>query len=77
MSIMPTRDTRNTKTAPPDLKQALIDFYLVYLNDYLTVKKYAGDLGYTVELTTTLVDLGRQLWWDSWDGQSDIVTGLI
>lgn len=42
------------------MKQALADFYLDYLNNYLTREKFAEDQQMTVEDATALLNLGRK-----------------
>lgn len=37
----------------------LADAYLVYVNDYLTVEKFAADNGMTKEQALTALSLGR------------------
>lgn len=43
------------------IKQVLIDQYLDYFNNYLTIAKYAEDNGLTIQQAQTLISLGKQL----------------
>lgn len=43
------------------MKQTLIQFYLDYLNDWLTVEAYSAYNGLSVDATRELVNLGRDL----------------
>ena len=43
------------------MKQKLIDFYLDYVNNYLTIDKFAEDNQLSKEKTIELLDLGRNL----------------
>lgn len=42
------------------MKQKLIDFYLDFINDYLTIDKFAEDNGLTRGQAVDLLDIGRR-----------------
>jgi hypothetical protein len=44
-----------------DTKRLLLEIYLEYLNDYLTVEKYASDKGITVAQAECILSIGREL----------------
>lgn len=44
------------------IKSELIDAYLDYRNDYLTVEKYASDNDLSIADAKTILDLGKKLW---------------
>lgn len=41
--------------------QHAIDFYLDYINNYLTVEKIAGDYNYTIKSAIGLIVRGKEL----------------
>jgi len=43
------------------LKQVLIDQYLDYFNNYLTIAKYAEDNDLALDQAQTVISLGKQL----------------
>ena len=43
------------------VKQALIDQYIDFFNNYLTIAKYAEDNGMSVQQAQTVISLGKQL----------------
>jgi len=43
------------------MKQILIDFYLDWVNNYLTVSKMADDYELTVSATVNLIEIGRKI----------------
>ena len=44
-----------------DTKRLLLEIYLEYINDYLTVEKYASDKGIAVEQAECILSIGRAL----------------
>ena len=42
------------------MKQKLIDFYLDFINDYLTIDKFAEDNGLTKDQAVDLLEIGRK-----------------
>ena len=44
------------------MKKQLIDFYLDYRNDWLTVDSYARHHNLSLESTTALIQARRELW---------------
>lgn len=44
-----------------DTKNLLLEIYIEYLNDYLTVEKYAQDKGIAVEQAECVLSIGREL----------------
>ena len=43
------------------MKEYLIEFYLEYFNNYLTIDRYAEHVGMSVVITRQLIDIGRAL----------------
>lgn len=43
------------------IRQKLIDIYLEWRNDYLTVERFAEHKGLTVEQANVLIDLAREV----------------
>ena len=44
-----------------DTKNLLLEIYIEYLNDYLTVEKYASDKGITVAQAECVLSIGREM----------------
>lgn len=44
------------------MRQTLINAYLDYVNNYLTIEKYAEHNGLTNEQANRLIDLGRDIY---------------
>lgn len=44
-----------------DTKRLLLEIYLEYINDYLTVEKYASDKNITVAQAECILSIGREL----------------
>lgn len=45
-----------------DVKSVLIELYIEFLNDYLTIEKYASDKGLTVKQAQDIIEIGRNLY---------------
>ena len=43
------------------IKQSLIEFYLDWINNYLTIDKMASDYNLTNEQCNTLINIGRTI----------------
>jgi len=43
------------------MREKLIQSYLDYVNNYLTVEAFAFDKGVSIKVANTIIDLGREL----------------
>jgi hypothetical protein len=46
---------------PMDVRQIALDFYLLYVNDYLTISKIAEHHNISIDLALCLVNEGRKI----------------
>jgi hypothetical protein len=44
-----------------DIRQMALDFYLVYVNDYITLSKIAEHYNISTDLARCLVNAGREI----------------
>ncbi len=49
------------------MKDKLIEFYMDYANNYLTVTKMAEDYGLSLQECKSLIEIGRKYYFDKWE----------